>query len=153
MHKLLFVCLGNICRSPTAHAVMRTKARAQKLPLYIDSAGTSASHRGHPPDNRSQQVALAAGYDCTGLASRPVKDTDFAYYDLILAMDKDNLQELRHRCPKPYQHKLQLFLHAHTDYPAVAEVPDPYYGGIRGFEQVLMLIEQGCDAILQRYYR
>lgn len=153
MHKVLFVCLGNICRSPTAHAVMRTKARALQFPLEIDSAGTSASHRGHPPDKRSQQVAVQAGYDCAGLASRPVKDTDFAYYDMILAMDNDNLQQLLTRCPEDYQYKIQLFLHAHPDFPALAEVPDPYYGGIRGFDQVLLLIEQGCEALLQRYYR
>lgn len=152
MQKLLFVCLGNICRSPTAHAVMRAKAIALRLALVIDSAGTSASHRGYPPDKRSQQAAIKAGYDCSGLASRPVKETDFAYYDVILAMDKENLAQLTSRCPEEYQHKLQLFLHAHPDFPALAEVPDPYYGGIRGFDQVLMLVEQGCDALLQQYY-
>jgi protein-tyrosine phosphatase len=147
--KLLFVCLGNICRSPTAHAVMRHKVEQQHAIFEIESAGTSASHRGETPDPRSMRVATAKGYDFSGIISRPVKDSDFAYYDLILAMDKDNLSSLRQRCPEQWQHKLTLFLQFHPQYPALNEVPDPYYGGSRGFDTVLALIEQGCDALLQ----
>ncbi|MDX1391386.1 MAG: low molecular weight protein-tyrosine-phosphatase [Rheinheimera sp.] len=148
--KLLFVCLGNICRSPTAHAVMRHKAR-QVLPLLeIESAGTSASHRGEAPDPRSVRVGSALGYQFSGIISRPVQDNDFAYYDMILAMDNSNLTVLQKRCPPQWQHKLQLFLQYHPEYPALCEVPDPYYGGSRGFESVLTLIEQGCDALLQQ---
>ncbi len=146
--KILFVCLGNICRSPTAHAVMRHKAAEQAKHVEIESAGTSASHRGAMPDPRSVREGQAAGYQFDGIVSRPVQDSDFAYYDLILAMDNDNLQALRQRCPSPLQHKLQLFLQYHPQFPDVSEVPDPYYGGSRGFSLVLQLIEQGCDGLL-----
>lgn len=147
--KILFVCLGNICRSPTAHAVMRYKAAQYALPVEIESAGTSASHRGESPDPRSVREGQAKGYKFNGITSRPVKEQDFAYYDLILAMDNDNLQELNRRCPPEHQHKLQLFLQYHPEFPAVSEVPDPYYGGSRGFALVLQLIEQGCDGLLE----
>lgn len=150
MIKLLFVCLGNICRSPTAHAVMRHKSVQSSLGIEIESAGTSASHRGEAPDPRSVREGEANGYSFEQLRSRPVSDTDFAYYDLILAMDKDNLAELQRRCPANYQHKLQLFLHFHPAYPAFEEVPDPYYGGSRGFALVLKLIEEGCDGLLSQ---
>ena len=86
--KILFVCLGNICRSPTAHAVMRSKSRELKLAIEIESAGTSASHRGEKPDSRSMREGSAAGYHFDGIVSRPVKDSDFTYYDVILAMDR-----------------------------------------------------------------
>jgi protein-tyrosine phosphatase len=147
--KILFVCLGNICRSPTAHAVMRHKVTTLTKGIEIESAGTSAAHHGAAPDPRSVRYGQAAGYLFTGIVSRPVKDDDFSYYDLILAMDNDNLQQLRQRCPPQWQHKVQLFLQYHAQYPAVSEVPDPYYGGSRGFELVLTLIEQGCDGLLQ----
>ena len=146
--KILFVCLGNICRSPTAHAVMRYKAAQYALPVEIESAGTSASHRGESPDQRSVREGQQKGYKFNGITSRPVKEQDFAYYDLILAMDKDNLHELTRRCPPEQQYKLQLFLQYHADFPALTEVPDPYYGGSRGFELVLQLIEQGCDGLV-----
>jgi protein-tyrosine phosphatase len=146
--KLLLVCLGNICRSPTAHAVMRQKASHSGLQIEIESAGTSASHRGAPPDSRSVREGAAAGYDFGGIVSRPVSDTDFAYYDLILAMDNDNLAELKRRCPAALQYKLQLFMQYHPSYPTCNEVPDPYYGGSKGFSLVLQLIEQGCDGLL-----
>ena len=148
--KILFVCLGNICRSPTAHAVMRHKATKRATPIVVESAGTSASHRGQAPDPRSVSQGNAAGYSFAGIVSRPVKDSDFAEYDLILAMDKDNLAQLQRRCPPAHQHKLQLFLSFHPNFPDIAEVPDPYYGGSRGFALVLQLIEQGCDALLQQ---
>lgn len=147
--KILFVCLGNICRSPTAHAVMRQKVR-HLTRWQIESAGTSASHRGEKPDARSRREGEARGYTFEGIFSRPVKDTDFADYDLLLAMDEANLAELQRRCPPEHQHKLSLFLRFHPDYPSLSEVPDPYYGGSRGFTLVLDLIEQGCEAILQQ---
>jgi protein-tyrosine phosphatase len=146
--KLLLVCLGNICRSPTAHAVMRQKAGHSGLQIEIESAGTSVSHRGAPPDSRSVREGGAAGYDFSGIVSRPVSDSDFAYYDLVLAMDNDNLAELKRRCPAEQQHKLQLFMQYHPSYPTHSEVPDPYYGGSKGFALVLQLIEQGCDGLL-----
>lgn len=146
--KLLFVCLGNICRSPTAHAVMRQLVVQQKLPFEVDSAGTSASHRGDAPDSRS--IKAAAQYSFKGLRSRPVRDADFSHYDLILAMDESNLRDLQRRCPAEYQHKIKLLLEYHPEFPKWREVPDPYYGGSRGFELVLQLIEAACENLLRQ---
>lgn len=153
--KILFVCLGNICRSPTAHAVMVKKAAALTLPepFEVESAGTSASHRGELPDPRSVRVGMNFGYPFDGIVSRPVKESDFNYYDLILAMDADNLQALKKRCPVPLQYKLKLFMQFHPQYPSLQEVPDPYYGGSRGFEVVFSLIEQGCDGLISHLLR
>ncbi len=147
--KVLFVCLGNICRSPTAHAIFRDKVKRAGLPLHIESAGTSASHAGEPPDPRSVKAAQQRGYTFEGIRSRPVKPTDFAEYDLILAMDKANLASLQQRCPADLQHKIKLFMSFHPDFTRWPEVPDPYYGGNRGFELVLNLIDEGCEHILQ----
>uniref|UniRef100_UPI0040477F05 low molecular weight protein-tyrosine-phosphatase n=1 Tax=Rheinheimera sp. TaxID=1869214 RepID=UPI0040477F05 len=150
MKKLLFVCLGNICRSPTAHAVMRQKLAYAGINIEVESAGTSASHKGEAPDPRSVRQGMQAGYDFSGIRSRPVQERDFADYDLILAMDDDNLAALQQRCPPMYQHKLQLLLQYHPAYPQYREVPDPYYGGAKGFALVLALIEQGCEGLLQQ---
>lgn len=150
MKKLLLVCLGNICRSPTAHAVLRQKTVELAVALEIESAGTSASHKGQAPDPRSVREGERLGYSFSGIRSRQVLHSDFAYYDLILAMDKDNLAELKRRCPPAYQHKLQLFMQYHPQYPQYSEVPDPYYGGSKGFAMVLQLIEQGCDALIKQ---
>ncbi|WP_372625032.1 low molecular weight protein-tyrosine-phosphatase [Arsukibacterium sp.] len=146
--KVLLVCLGNICRSPTAHAVLKHKALQRQLNIEIDSAGTSASHRGERPDSRSIEAGIARGYNFSGLYSRPVFEQDFADFDLILAMDNENLAELKRRCPPDHQHKIKLFLSYHPEYPSVAEVPDPYYSGSKGFELVLDLIEQSCDKLI-----
>ena len=150
MKKLLFVCLGNICRSPTAHAVMRQKLADAGINIEVESAGTSASHKGEAPDPRSVRQGMQAGYDFSGIRSRPVQEQDFVDYDLILAMDNDNLRVLQQRCPPIYQHKVQLLLQYHPAYPQYSEVPDPYYGGAKGFALVLSLIEQGCDGLLQQ---
>ncbi len=149
-NRILLVCLGNICRSPTAHAVLRQKAQLLSLNIEIDSAGTSASHKGERPDSRSIKAGLARGYEFNGLYSRPVFEHDFTDFDLILAMDNDNLAELNRRCPKQYQHKIQLFLAFHPQYPMVSEVPDPYYSGSKGFELVLDLIEQASEQLLSQ---
>ncbi|CAM3824763.1 low molecular weight protein-tyrosine-phosphatase [Rheinheimera salexigens] len=145
--KLLFVCLGNICRSPTAHAVMRDKAKLAELNIDIDSAGTHASHRAEAPDVRSIREGTKFGYDFSHLHARPITEQDFSHYDMILAMDQNNLQVLQQRCPEQHQHKLQLFMQYHPAYPTQQEVPDPYYGGARGFSLVLQLIEAGCDGL------
>ena len=150
MLKVLFVCLGNICRSPTAHAVFREMAKQRGLMVEVESAGTSAYHQGALPDKRSQAVGLERGYRFNGIYSRPVKDGDFAYYDRIYAMDLQNLADLKQRCPLEYQGKLSLFLQHHPDFHRIKEVPDPYYGGTRGFERVLDLIEQGTSALLEQ---
>ena len=148
--KVLFVCLGNICRSPTAHAILRHKLNAAGLAIEVESAGTSASHSGNPPDPRSVKVAALSGYSFKGIRSRPVKSTDFSDYDLILAMDNDNLHSLKQRCPEELQHKLALFMSYHPDFNKWPEVPDPYYGGQKGFELVYQLIEDACEHLLQR---
>ncbi len=122
--KLLFVCLGNICRSPTAHAVMRQLVAQEKLAISVDSAGTSASHRGDPPDPRS--IKAAPQYSFKGLRARPVREADFVEYDLILAMDESNLQDLQRRCPAGPQHKIKLLLEYHPEFPKLRVVTDTY---------------------------
>ena len=148
MIKVLFVCLGNICRSPTAHGVFARQVLDAGLEdvISVDSAGTSGWHNGAKPDNRSAAEALKQGYDLSFVRSRIVSDHDFAEQDLILAMDSNNLADLLERCPARYQHKLGLFL----DYARLPEqeVPDPYYGGADGFADVLQLIEAGGQALL-----
>lgn len=147
MKKILFVCLGNICRSPTAHAVFRQQAAVAQYPCEVESAGTSASHKGAAPDPRSIKTAL--NYSFKGIQSRPVQPDDFAYYDVILAMDLENLAVLKRRCPAEHQSKLQLLMSYHPEFARQQEVPDPYYGGLRGFELVLQMIEVACSELLK----
>ena len=149
--KILFVCLGNICRSPTAEAVLRGLGarEAPELPLTVDSAGTANYHPGSPPDRRSQASARRRGFDLSALRARQVREEDFALFDLILAMDRDNLQELLQRAPAGARGKIQLFLD-YAPEQSVREVPDPYYGGPRGFEDVLDLIEAASRGLLRR---
>lgn len=145
---VLFVCLGNICRSPTAHAVFRQKLKATKLDVILDSAGTAGYHIGATPDKRSIKHGENRGYDFSDLFARAVIDDDFEFYDHILVMDKANYQDLMARCPKNYQHKINLFLNYATNHPDYDEVPDPYYGGDQGFETVLDLIEDASDGLI-----
>lgn len=146
--KLLVVCMGNICRSPTGEAILRAKAKARGVEVEVDSAGTIGYHAGSKPDPRAQKAGEARGYDFSGIRSRQVEDKDFAYFDMILASDKANLADLLDRCPEEYRDKLSLFL-SHSD-SDMDEVPDPYFGGSRGFELVLDLIEQASDDILDK---
>ncbi len=147
---VLFVCLGNICRSPTAHGVFRTLVEQQGLAhlIEIDSAGTAAYHIGNPPDHRSAAAALQRGYDLSDLRARQAIAADFDHYDYIMAMDNENLSELKAICPAGYQGHLGLFLDL-AELP-VREVPDPYYGGLSGFDQVLDLVEAASEALLNR---
>jgi len=148
--KLLFVCMGNICRSPTAEGVMQKlvdEAGLQKA-IELDSAGTHGYHVGASPDRRSQAAAAARGYDLSKLHSRQVADSDFVHFDMLLAMDKDNLYLLRERCPEQYQHKLKLMMEFANHSP-VTEVPDPYSGGMQGFEHVLDYLEDACSGLLK----
>ena len=149
--KILFVCLGNICRSPTAHAVFRQMAAAVNFRCEVESAGTSASHKGAAPDPRS--IKAASDYNFKGIQSRPVQASDFIEYDLILAMDLENLAVLKRRCPAELHYKLKLLMSYHPDFARQQEVPDPYYGGIRGFELVLQMIQTSCEHLLQQLQR
>lgn len=151
---VLFVCLGNICRSPTAHGVMETLVKQSAVGdrIFIDSAGTGAWHTGNPPDARSVQVAQSRGYELGHLRARKVTVRDFEQFDYILAMDRQNLQDLERLCPAGFQGHLGLFLEFarrdDTNITAITEVPDPYYGGADGFEQVLDLVEQAAAGLL-----
>ena len=149
MTKILFVCLGNICRSPTAEGVFRARAKSRGMlsGLHIDSAGTIATHEGEAPDPRSQAAAKKRGVDLSALRARRVRDSDFAQFDHILAMDQQNLEDLKDRAQGDTQKKIRLFLPIARGLPT-DEVPDPYYGGASGFEDVLDLIEAASDALL-----
>lgn len=148
--RILFVCLGNICRSPTAEAVLRVIAarEAPELGIEIDSAGTAGYHIGDPPDARSQQAGLRRGYDLAPLRARRVEAADFERFDFILAMDRENLSELQQRAPRGARARLHLFLEFAPDAGTV-EVPDPYYGGPNGFEHVLDLVEAASSGLLR----
>ncbi|NCS66256.1 MAG: phosphotyrosine protein phosphatase [Hydrogenophilales bacterium CG03_land_8_20_14_0_80_62_28] len=147
--RVLFICMGNICRSPTAEGVFRRMVEVAKLSesILIDSAGTHAYHVGSAPDARAQQAALGRGYDLSKLIGRQVSDHDFEQFDYLLAMDRDNLNDLSRRCPDRYQHKLALFLTYSAQYQG-QEVPDPYYGGPGGFDRVLDMVEDGARGLL-----
>jgi protein-tyrosine phosphatase len=147
--KILFVCLGNICRSPTAEAVLRALAarEAPELSLEVDSAGTSGYHLGQPPDPRTRQAAARRGYDLNALRARIVEPADFERFELILAMDRENLSVLRRRAPSSAHERLRLFLEF-APQGAPEDVPDPYYGGPNGFEEVLDLVEAATRGLL-----
>ncbi len=148
--RVLFVCLGNICRSPTAEAVFRHKANLAGLDVFIDSAGTGGWHRGELPDSRARETGEARGYSFAGQTARPIEAEDFEDFDLILAMDQKNHEELLNRSPKHSQQKVRLFL-SYGD-TSIREVPDPYYGGPQGFEKVLDLIENASDGLIKTLY-
>lgn len=138
--RVLFVCLGNICRSPTAEGVFRhlLAQEAPELRVDVDSAGTAGYHIGDPPDPRTQRAAARRGIDLSGLRARQVTPADFAHFDLILAMDGDNLKELQRMRPAPSRAQLRLFLE-YAPQLGLRDVPDPYYGDAGGFERVLDL--------------
>lgn len=145
--RLLVVCLGNICRSPTAEAVLRRRLAAAGLAeqVEVDSAGTGGWHVGEAPDARSQRHAARRGYDLSTLRARRVAEADFERFDLILAMDEDNLADLEWLRPPHGRAELRLF--------AGQPVPDPYVGGAAGFEQVLDLVEAASDALTRELTR
>ncbi|AJX96094.1 low molecular weight protein-tyrosine-phosphatase [Burkholderia pseudomallei] len=146
---ICFVCLGNICRSPTAEGVMRHQVAAAGLDgaIEIDSAGTGDWHVGEAPDARAQQAARARGYDLSALRARQIGDADFERFDLVLAMDGANLAALRKRCPPQYRGKVRLLMEFAGDGSA-GDIADPYFGGARGFEQVLDQCEAVCRGLL-----
>lgn len=151
---ILFVCTGNICRSPTAEAVLRRKTEAREWAgrLHIDSAGTHDYHVGEGPDARSCDVAHARGYAMRHLVGRQVAEEDFARFDLLLALDGGHEAWLRRQAPAAHRERVQLFLpYAGIERPR--DVADPYYGPLSGFHAVLELIERGCDGLLERLAR
>ena len=149
MIRVLFVCLGNICRSPTAHGVLLSKIAQRGLAsaVEVDSAGTAAWHAGKAPDSRSQQAAAGRGYDLSALRARQVSADDFACFDYVLAMDEENLRNLKQVYPGKGTEP-ELFLQTFSRRFHEREVPDPYYGGDSGFQHVLDLVEDACDALL-----
>lgn len=154
VYRVLMVCMGNICRSPTAEGVLRGRLRAAGLERWVavDSAGTHAYHVGEPPDERSQAHAARRGYDLSPQRARPVEAADFERFDLILAMDWDNLALLQADCPPAQARKLRRLMEFAPD-SGSAVVPDPYYGGAAGFERVLDLVEAACDGLVDHLSR
>lgn len=150
MTKVLFVCMGNICRSPSAEGVFRHMVAEAGLAdvVSVDSAGTHSFHIGEPPDARAQAAARKRGYEISGSTARLVTPEDFREFDLILAMDWENLSALQQQCPKVYQHKLMLLMRFANEFEE-ATVPDPYYGGPEGFNKVLDYLEDACQGVLE----
>ncbi|MES2298827.1 MAG: low molecular weight protein-tyrosine-phosphatase [Pseudomonadota bacterium] len=146
---ILFICMGNICRSPTAEGVFRQRAAQAGVAesLLIDSAGTHAYHVGEAPDARSMKHALRRGYDLSAQRARKVEASDFERFDYLLAMDHENMKALTANCPPHLRHKLALFM-GYATRSASSVVPDPYYDGDAGFEQVLDFIEDASDGLL-----
>ncbi|MFQ6023487.1 MAG: low molecular weight protein-tyrosine-phosphatase [Acidiferrobacterales bacterium] len=149
MVKVLFVCLGNICRSPTAEGVFRRLVESADLGrrIAVDSAGTHAYHVGAPPDPRAQAVAARRGIDLSTMRGRRAIARDFRDFDYILAMDKENYEYLQSKCPPELKHKIRLLMEFAPEY-SHDEVPDPYFGGASGFDQVLDMIEDAAAGLL-----
>lgn len=151
-HKILFVCTGNICRSPTAEGVARGLAVEQGVAqlFEFDSAGTHGYHVGEPPDPRSIAAARRRGYDLAPLRARRVTEFDFIRFDRVLAMGPDHLEALQRACPPQHRNKLGLLLDFSERFE-LTEVPDPYYGGAEGFEQVLDLVEDAAKQLIRQF--
>ena len=149
MVKILFVCMGNICRSPTAHGVFRALVEKEGLSelIIIDSAGTHAYHVGNSPDKRSQETARRRGIDLSDLLARRVSEDDFDVFDYVVAMDQDNYMSLSEICPMHHVDKIHMFMDFAPEM-RTREVPDPYYGGGAGFERVFDLVEAASQGLL-----
>lgn len=149
IYRILLVCMGNICRSPTAEAVLRhfIKIRGLGDKVEVDSAGTHGYHVGEPPDSRTQRAALVRGYDMSQLRARKVAMQDLDYFDLILAMDRNNLDNLQRMAGPDQLDKIRLFMHYARNFDD-PEVPDPYYGLGHGFDLVLDMVEDGAQGLL-----
>ena len=147
---VLFVCMGNICRSPTAHGVFKRKLEHSGIAhqVKVDSAGTHNFHPGSPPDERSQVHAAKRGYDLSDLRARQILDADYAQHDLILVMDWDNLAMVEDECPTEHLAKVRRLTEFCLTHDAPV-VPDPYHGDTKGFDQVLDLVEDACDGLLR----
>jgi protein-tyrosine phosphatase len=148
--KVLFVCMGNICRSPTAQGTFEALVEQARLTgrIHSDSAGTHAYHVGEPPDARAREAASRRGIDLARQRARRVDPADFEYFDYVVAMDRSNLDDLHTICPDEHREKLCLLLDF-ARHLSQQEVPDPYYGGVQGFERVLDLVEEGARGLLE----
>jgi protein-tyrosine phosphatase len=148
--KVLMVCTGNICRSPTAEGVLRARLQAAGLQrkVEVDSAGTLGAHVGEQPDARAIKHAAARGYDLRKLRARRLSRDDFDRFDHVLAMDESHLERLRELAPPGSRARIGLLLEHSARYAAQREVPDPYYGPPAGFERVLDLVEDACDGLV-----
>jgi protein-tyrosine phosphatase len=146
---VLFVCLGNICRSPLAEGVFLHLVEQKGLEQHflIDSAGTSSWHEGEPPDERGTEAALLAGFDISTQRARKITTEDFERFHYILAMDQINVRHLRGRVPEQHQSKIDYLLNHSSS--GILEVPDPYYGGVNGFQECLSLIRDGAEGLLE----
>jgi len=149
MVKVLFVCMGNICRSPTAEGVFRHKVEQAEMAdkISIDSAGTHAYHVGNPPDARATSAAIKRDIDLSSQRARRVSSDDFTAFDYVIAMDESNKYDLLDICPAGYEDRIKLFLEFGES--SETEVPDPYYGQGRGFEIVLNLVEEASEGLLK----
>lgn len=149
---ILFVCLGNICRSPTAKAVFDARLAAEGLRVTTDSAGLTGYHVGCPPDERARKAALERGLDISDQRARLVTGEDFTRFDLILAMDRSNLAGLERVRPPEASARVELLMSLAPDY-GLDEVPDPYYGGEDGFRRVIDMLEEAAERLLQELSR
>ena len=149
MTKILFVCTGNICRSPTAEGAARAVAEKRRVGhrFHFDSAGTHAYHTGEPPDRRAIAAAKRRGYALSELRARPVQADDFVRFDHLLALDRGHLAWLEQACPPSQRHKLRLLMQHSTRFDE-SDVPDPYYGGPQDFERVLDLVEDATEGLI-----
>ena len=147
---VLFVCTGNICRSPTAEGVFRHMARSRGVAerIHIDSAGIIDYHAGEPPDPRAVEHAARRGYDLSGLRARQLTIADYHNFDRILAMDRTHLREVKGEAPKGTLGRIARFLDYSEAWRGL-DVPDPYYGGARGFEEVLDMVEEASSRLLE----
>jgi protein-tyrosine phosphatase len=149
--RVLLVCMGNICRSPLAHGIVRKRLRDEGIAALIelDSAGTHGYHAGAPPDERAQSAARRRGIDISDLRARSVAATDFEAFDFILAMDEENIEALRDTASREHHHKIHLFMEFAAG-DTGRSVPDPYYGGPIGFERVLDMVEEATEGLVAR---
>lgn len=151
MISVLFVCTGNICRSPTAEGIFKDRARAQKLSVRCDSAGTFGYHIGDPPDYRSIAAAQNHNIDITDIRGRKLADEDFDKFDYLIAMDKGHERTMRRMVDEKYHDKIKLLLDYHDRYQGM-NIPDPYYGEVDGFEKTFNTIEEGIDAFIAKVF-
>ena len=150
--RILMVCTGNICRSPTAEGVLRAKLQQAGLgaQVRVDSAGTQGYHTAEPPDPRAIRAAAQRGYDIAGIRARPMRPEDFTRFDWLLAMDQSHIDWLIKRAPPAAAARIGLLMPLAPPGLAVTEVPDPYYGGPAGFDRVLDLLEAACEGVVGR---